>query len=78
MRTFGFSIRPVMDGGATITQKEVEISRETAGRVFPDFESANEAARVVLQYPAVNHIRIERVSLSESLILAEAVRNTVQ
>jgi hypothetical protein len=78
VRIFGFSIRPVMDGGATITQKYVEISRETAGRVFPDWESANEVARVVLEYPGVSYVKIERVSLLDDLMPAEAVDKTVQ
>ena len=78
MRIFGFSIRPVMDVGATITQKDVEISRETARRVFPDWESASEVARVVLEHPGVSYVKIERVSLSEDLMPADAVDKTVQ
>jgi len=78
MRIFGFSIRPVMDGGATITQKDVEISRETARRVFPDWESASEAARVVLEHPGVSYVKLQRVRLLEDLMPADAVDKTVQ
>jgi hypothetical protein len=78
MRTFGFAIRPVMDGAATITQKEVEISRETAASVFPDWESASKVARVLLESPSVSYVRIERVTLLEGLMPADAEHKTVQ
>jgi hypothetical protein len=78
MRTFGFSIRPVLDGGAEITQKEVEISRETAWSVFPDWESASKVARDLLEYPAVSYVRIERVSLLEGLMPADEAHKTAQ
>ena len=67
MKKFGLSIRPVMDGEATITQRDVEFLKETADLAFLDWDTANTALRAAMESPGVAYVKIERVDIADTI-----------